>query len=318
MKKVPLTDVRLYTQGSNNDKEEFIQKFGRAIQEFGFVIIEGHNISEDVINNTYSAVEQLFALPIETKLKYVDNSIIGQRGYVNFGIERAKNNTIGDLKEFWHIGREHFLNSKLKSEYTKNIWPDNDVPNFKQFTLDLYCKLDQLSQVLLSALSEYLNLPKYTLPQMAIDGNSILRALHYPPLNKEQFHSGAIRAAAHEDINLLTILCETKESGLEILTRNGKWLQIESHPGQMIVDSGDMLSRVTNNIIPSTTHRVVNPLNSRNTSRYSLPFFVHAYEKCELNVLENCKSPSKPILYPPIIANEFLLQRLRENGLVKT
>ncbi|WP_170271520.1 isopenicillin N synthase family dioxygenase [Fluviispira multicolorata] len=317
MKKVPLTDVKLYTQGSLKEKEEFIKVFGHSLQEFGFVIIEGHNISANLINESYTLIKEVFSLPIENKLKYVENSGLGQRGYVHFGLEHAKNSFKGDLKEFWHIGREHFLDEKFKNEYAKNIWPDSHLPHFKPKILDLYNKLDQLSQILLSSLSEYLNLPKYTLPQMAMDGNSVLRALHYPPLKQEQFSSGAVRAAAHEDINLITILCEATESGLEILTRKGHWLEIECKQGQMIIDSGDMLSRITNNVIPSTTHRVINPKGIQNVSRYSMPFFVHAFEKCELNVLENCKSPSKPTLYPPILANEFLLQRLRENGLGK-
>ena len=171
--------------------------------------------------------------------------------------------------------------------------------------------------MLLSAISEYLGIPKNTLSNMAKDGNTVLRALHYPPVTGDQFNSGAIRAAAHEDINLITILCEATEGGLEILTRQGKWLEIQSQKGQMIVDSGDMLSRITNEIIPSTTHRVVNPINAKNVSRYSLPFFVHAYENCELNVLDKCVSPSRSAKFPPILANEFLLQRLREIGLGK-
>jgi isopenicillin N synthase-like dioxygenase len=315
MKKVPVTDIRLYTQGNEKEKFEFIKLFGKAIQEFGFVIIEGHEINESLIQNCYSRFKNLFSLPIENKLQYTEPGGLGRRGYVSFGLEHAKNNDKGDLKEFWHIGREHFENKNLKQLNANNIWPNDDFPNFKNSVLDLYNLLDQMALTLLSAISEYLGVPKNTLPNMAKDGNTVLRALHYPPVSSDQYNSGAVRAAAHEDINLITILCEATESGLEILTRQGKWLEIQTQKGQMVVDSGDMLSRITNEIIPSTTHRVVNPKNSKNVSRYSMPFFVHAYEDCELKILDNCKSPSKPSNFPPILANEFLLQRLKEIGL---
>lgn len=315
MKKVPLTDIRLYTQGSAKEKLEFIKIFGKSIQEFGFVVLEGHDIPDTLIKECYSQFKNLFALPTEKKLRYVEPGGLGRRGYVSFGLEHAKNNDKGDLKEFWHVGREYFENKNLEFLNAKNIWPEHDFPQFKSSIINLYSSLDQMALTLLSAISEYLGVPKNTFPNMAKDGNTVLRALHYPPVSGEQFHSGAIRAAAHEDINLITILCEATEGGLEILTRQGEWLEIQSEKGQMVVDSGDMLSRITNEVIPSTTHRVVNPIGSRNISRYSMPFFVHAYENCELKLLDHCVSPSKPAKFPPILANEFLLQRLRENGL---
>lgn len=317
MNKIPVTDIRYYTEGSNKEKQEFVKIFGKSIQEFGFVIIEGYDISNKLIQNVYDHFRELFSLPIEKKLKYIEPEGLGQRGYVGFGIEHAKNNDKGDLKEFWHIGREFFDNKKLEQKSAKNIWPDKDFPSFKDTMLDLYTALDNISLILLSAISEYLNMPKNTLPDIAKDGNTILRALHYPPISNDQLESGAVRAAAHEDINLITILCEATEGGLEILTRDGKWLEILTHKGQMVVDSGDMLSRITNEIIPSTTHRVINPISSRNVSRYSIPFFVHPYENCELQILKNCVSPSKPAQFAPILANEFLLQRLKEIGLGK-
>lgn len=317
MKKVPVSDLRLYTQGSEKEKLEFIKVFGKAIQEFGFAIIEGHEIYDNLIKECYSNFISLFSLPTDTKLKYVEPGGLGRRGYVSFGLEHAKDNDKGDLKEFWHVGREYFENKNLEQLNTKNIWPNGDFPNFKDTVLDLYSLLDQMALILLSAISEYLGIPKNTLPDMAKDGNTVLRALHYPPISGDQFNSGALRAAEHEDINLITILCEATEGGLEILTRQGKWLEIQCNKGQMVVDSGDMLSRITNEIIPSTTHRVINPKGSKNVSRYSMPFFVHAFENCELKLLENCISPSKPAKFPPILANEFLLQRLREIGLGK-
>ncbi|APJ05007.1 isopenicillin N synthase family dioxygenase [Silvanigrella aquatica] len=317
MKHVPLTDLRLYTQGSANEKREFINIFGKAIQEFGFVKIEGHEISHSLIDICYDNFKKLFSLSSAEKVKYVEPEGLGRRGYVQFGLEHAKNNNKGDLKEFWHVGRENFENKDLELLSAKNIWPNNHFPKFKKDILNLYSSLDHMALTLLTAMSEYLGIPKNTLSNMAKDGNTVLRALHYPPLSDDQFKSGSIRAAAHEDINLMTILCEATEGGLEILTRQGEWLEIQSEKGQMVVDSGDMLSRITNEIIPATTHRVINPKGAKNVSRYSMPFFVHAYENCELKLLENCISPSHYAKFPPILANEFLLQRLKENGLGK-
>ncbi len=312
--KVPTTDIRYYTHGSVREQKEFISLLGKALQEFGFVIIEGHEISPALIKESYQQVENFFSLPEDLKLIYADKTGAGQRGYVKFGSEHAKNATKKDLKEFWHVGREQFEDPSMRGRYPANQWPTEHVPQFQKHMSELYNSLDKFSLVLLGAVSEYLNLPKHALPNMAKDGNTILRALHYPPLQQDHFGSGEVRAAAHEDINLITILCEATESGLQILTREGQWLDVESGPGQMVVDTGDMLSRITNDILPSTTHRVINPANSKNKARYSMPYFVHAYGDCELKILDNCVSPSKPAKYPPILADEFLKQRLREIG----
>lgn len=317
MTQVPVTDIRNYTCGSANEKKEFISCFGKAIQEFGFVVVEGHEIESTLTDKCYNQIKQLFDLPLQKKQHYSAIDGLGQRGYVSFGIEHAKNSNKADLKEFWHIGREIFQNKALEQISEKNIWPDNELPEFKNLFLSLYNSLDQMGVTLLQAMSEYLGLEKHTLPRMAADGNTILRALHYPPLNNADFISGATRAGAHEDINLMTILCEATDGGLEILTRDGKWLEIATQKGQMVVDSGDMLFRITNQIIPATTHRVVNPKSIKNISRYSMPFFIHPYENCELNVFENCVSPSQPTKFSPILANDFLLQRLKEIGLGK-
>ncbi len=316
MKKVPTVDIRNYTHGSAKEQADFVQVYGRAIQEYGFVIVEGHNITPSIISNAYDDVQNFFSLSNNIKTKYLDKTGTGQRGYISFGSENAKNSTKKDLKEFWHVGREYFEDTGMVESYPKNIWPTEELPNFKNNLLELYSRLDKFSSVLLCGISEYLNLPKMTLSNMAKDGNSILRALHYPSLSEDQFKSGAVRAAAHEDINLITILCEATESGLQILTRDGKWLDVETTTGQMVVDSGDMLSRMTNDVIPSTTHRVINPLNSLNKPRYSMPFFVHAYGDCELKIFDNCVSPTNPAKYPPILADEFLKQRLMEIGFI--
>ena len=318
LKKVPCLDIRAFTQGSALDRKEFVKEFGKGLKEFGFVIVEGHGIPPDLIRASYEKVKIFFELPADKKLQYTPAGGAGQRGYTGFGKEHAKNSNKGDLKEFWHVGREHYANPQMQSIYPQNVWPDTAVAGFKDNLLALYTRLEGFAGTLLEATSLYLGLDSYLLPNMITDGNSILRALHYPPLASEHFKSGAVRAAAHEDINFITILCEATDSGLELLTREGKWLSVESGPGQMVVDSGDMLSRISNNVIPSTTHRVVNPPNAKNTPRYSMPFFVHPYSTCELNILPTCVSATCPPQYPPILADEFLRQRLREIGLTAT
>lgn len=313
---IPTVDLRQYTQGSKQDQRDFVRVFGGGIKEFGFANVEGHGISPDLIKDCYSKIEAFFALE-EAKKRSYEVAHGGQRGYTGFGKEHAKNQNKGDLKEFWHVGRETCINPKIGAAYPPNVWPDKDIPGFKEALNGLYMKLDVFAASLLEATSEFLELPRYTLPKMIEDGNSILRCLHYPPLQDEHFKSGAVRAAAHEDINLITILCEATQSGLELLTRDGEWLAIESGPGQMVVDSGDMLSRIANEVIPSTTHRVVNPPNAKNKPRYSMPYFVHPYNVCPLEVLPTCTSPTHPAKYPPCTADEFLQQRLREIGLTK-
>ncbi len=313
MKKVPVVNFRYLSNGSEKDKLDFIRIFGSAIEEFGFVVLEEHGINHSLIDDCYKETKKLFTLNNEVKNKYIDNVGGGQRGYVGFGIEHAKNNSKKDLKEFWHVGREEFNDPARATLYPKNIWPE-ECPELKPKLLTLYHSLDLLSLSLLDVIGEYLQLPSKTLSGMAIDGNTILRLLHYPSLEKEHFHSGEIRSAEHEDINLMTILCGATQSGLQILTKEGKWLDIESSQDQLVIDTGDMMARITNDVLPSTTHRVVNPPNSKNESRFSMPFFVHAYGNCELKVLDNCISPSRPAKYSPILADNFLKERLRENG----
>lgn len=310
-------DLAHFTTGSPAQRKAFIRDFGNSIKDFGFVILENHGVDDDLVRASYTAAEKFFALPESTKTKYDLPGAGGQRGYTRFGREHAKDQTKPDLKEFWHVGREIGIESELSRTYQRNIWPDADVPGFKPTLYGLYQKLDGVAADLLNALSEYLELQPKTLSKMAKNGNSILRLLHYPPVSQEQFRTGAIRAAAHEDINLITLLCGATDSGLEILTRSGEWLPIDSKPGQIVVDSGDMLSRVTNGVIPSTTHRVVNPANSVNTARYSMPFFVHPFPTCDLSVLPECTGPDNPAKFPPCLADEFLKQRLAEIGLTQ-
>lgn len=315
--KVSTLDIRSFTQGNSKDQAHFVKEFGSGLHEYGFVIIEGHGVDSALIKDCYAKTKEFFDLPVEAKKKYIVAGGGGQRGYTAMGQEHAKDSRHPDIKEFWHVGREAFTHKANEALYPKNIWPDDHVRGFRQSFTNLYSQLEAMASTLLQATSQYLDLPTNTLSDMIVDGNSIIRALHYPPLAEDQFKSGAVRAAAHEDINFITILCEATESGLELLTHDGRWLSVESGPGQMVVDSGDMLSRICNDVIPSTTHRVVNPAGAKNVARYSMPFFVHPHSRCPLEILTTCTSPQNPAKYPPIIADEFLRQRLREIGLVK-
>ncbi len=310
--RIPVLDLGHYLRGTPAEKERFIQVFGDALKEFGFVSIENHGIDDGLIRRTYSDAEAFFRLSDDAKKRYHVQGGGGQRGYTGFGNEHAKNRTVGDLKEFWHVGRELPAGHPRQSQYGGNLWP-HEVGGFKANSLALYQALDQLGATMLQAMGEYFRLPRTTLSDMAQDGNSILRIIHYPPL-KERFIPGGVRAAEHEDINLITLLCEGTSSGLELLTRQNEWIPVDTLRGQIVVDSGDMLSRVTNNILPATTHRVVNPRSTDDdVTRYSMPFFVHPFPECDLTPL----AALGPAKFPPITADEFLRQRLREIGLIK-
>lgn len=318
LRKVFTVNLEAFLHGNAADRQNFIQNFGDSIRDFGFVILEGHEVGSPLIKKAYECAERFFAQPEEFKNSYDRPENAGQRGYTQFGKEHAKNQKKGDLKEFWHVGRETENNPELQQVYLPNLWPEeSQVPGFRSTLSELYSRLDELALQLLEALSVYMHLEPDTFPDMARHGNSILRVLHYPALAEGDYKTGAVRAAAHEDINLITILCEATESGLEILTRENVWVPIESGPGQLVVDSGDMLSRVTNGLIPSTTHRVVNPPGARNSPRFSMPFFVHPFPSCDLTVLKQCTSAFLPPQYPPCSAEEFLQQRLAEIGLSK-
>lgn len=315
-RRIPLLDLSHYTRGTPQERDAFIKAWGDGLKEFGFVSIINHGVDPDVIARTYDDAAKLFALPANVKSKYEIAGGGGQRGYTSFGKEHAKNRKVGDLKEFWHVGRELEAGHAKQSVYGGNQFP-TELPQFRANSLALYKALDVAAAVMLRALADYFKLPTATFADMAHDGNSILRIIHYPPL-KDMFVPGAVRAAEHEDINLITLLCESTSSGLEILTRQGDWLAVDALKGQIVVDSGDMLSRVTNEVIPSTTHRVVNPPStSDDVVRYSMPFFVHPYPDCMLKIFDQCVTPENPKRYPDITADAFLQQRLREIGLIK-
>jgi isopenicillin N synthase-like dioxygenase len=315
-RRIPVVNLSHYRSGNAEERARFIQVFGDGLKEFGFVTVEGHGIDDGLIRRTYADVESFFHLPEPVKQRYHLTGLGGQRGYTPFGKEHAKNRTVGDLKEFWHVGRDlPEGHPRRPTAAPHNIWPE-EVPGFRPNTLALYRALDEAAAVMLQAIAEYFGIERNTFSDMAQDGTSVLRVIHYPPL-KEKFVPGAVRAAEHEDINLITLLCEGTASGLEILTRDGEWIPVDTLRGQIVVDSGDILSRITNGVIPATTHRVVNPPSlAEDNTRYSMPFFVHPYPDCMLEPLACTVTPDNPG-QPPITAEAFLLQRLREIGMFK-
>ncbi len=298
------------------ERNRFIRTLGDALREFGFVSVVDHGVDNGLIRRTYADVEAFFALSEERKGRYQVPGGSGQRGYTGFGQEHAKNRTIGDLKEFWHVARELPPEHPRLAKVGGNVWPE-EVPSFRGNTLALFRALDGVAAELLGAIGAYLGVERERLPAMAADGNSILRLIRYPPL-KESFIPGAVRSAEHEDINLITLLCEGTTSGLEILTRDGEWIPVDTSPGQIVVDTGDMLSRITNGELPATTHRVVNPPSAAEDGvRYSMPFFVHPYPDCLLQVLPQTVHSDRPARFPPITADAFLAERLQEIGLAQ-
>ncbi len=310
---IPVVDLRHFTQGDQETRQAFVKALGESLEEYGFVAVEGHGIPRDLIYENYSNFQRFFEMPEDIKKKYEDPETGRQRGYTSFGVEHAKDNAKADLKEFYHLGRELDADHPLATRVVKNIWPD-ELPVIKEKGLKLFDAMDSCASSLLAAVSLYLGLPEDFFPSMAKDGSNIIRIIRYPVC--EGFdEAGVMRAAQHEDINLMTILPEATESGLELLTREGEWLPIRAIEGQIIVDTGDMMARVTNGKLPATTHRVVNP-SGPPTPRYSMPFFIHPHPDATLEVLDDCYEGDEPP-FPPINADEFLMERLKAIGLNK-
>lgn len=311
-RKVPELSLLQYMNGSEADKKSFVDQLFTGIKDYGFIILTDHNLSQKTIDDGYKAVQEFFALDTVDKEKYISIHGGGQRGYTPFGTEHAKDSKFMDLKEFYHIGREVADDHKFNQYYPKNIWPKID--EFKDSLESLYSGLDKTSEILLEALGKALNVSDTYFKDMIECGNSILRAIHYPPLG-EKPPEGSVRAAAHGDINLITILMGATDGGLQLLDRDGTWLDVNTKEGQLVVDAGDMLSRITNEVIPATIHRVVNPedINSR---RFSMPFFVHPHPDAMLECIESCRGDK--VIYPIIRSHDFLMERLVEIGLKKS
>lgn len=307
---IPVVDLADYTQGDEATRAAFVQKLGEGLKEFGFLAVENHGVPVELIKKNYANFKRLFDLDLDVKRKYERPEFGRQRGYTSFGVEQAKDNHKADLKEFWHVGRELAEGHPNKGRMPDNQWPD-EMPEVKTDSLQLYEAMDRCGKTLLQAISEFLGLDPMFLPNLATDGNSVLRIIHYPVCDGFD-EPGVMRAAAHEDINLITLLPEATESGLEILTHDGQWLEVPSLPGQLIVDTGDMMKRITNEVIPATRHRVVNPKGTP-TTRYSMPFFVHPYPDASLAVIESCVPAGEAPKYAPITADGYLKERLKEN-----
>ncbi|MBI1393474.1 MAG: isopenicillin N synthase family oxygenase [Alphaproteobacteria bacterium] len=310
---VPELSLARFTDGSPADRDAFQRALMEGLTRFGFVILKDHGVSTGLLGRAYEASAAFFASPVDDKLRYMVGKD-GQRGYTPFGREHAKDARAPDLKEFWHIGREFPAGDRLADIYPPNVWPDRP-PAFRDTFLELYSALEEAGLVMLDALAPSLGVDPAYFRDMAGEGNSILRLLHYPPV-PDGADPDAIRAAAHEDINLITILVAANGGGLQLLDRNGEWLPVETDPDNLIVDAGDMLARITNDVIPATTHRVVNPAGP-NVSRYSMPFFMHPRPDAMLSCLDACRDPAIPggAKYADIKAMAFLRQRLAEIGL---
>ncbi len=294
---------------------EVAEELGRSFEEYGFAVIRDHGISADLIARAEALSKAFFALPDETKRAYHIPGGGGARGYTPFGTERAKNARVHDLKEFWHVGRELREGHPLAQYMAPNLWP-SEVPEFRETFEALYTAFEKAGGSVLEAIALHLGLPREWFAPTVEDGNSVMRLLHYPPLEGKEAE-GAIRAAAHGDINTITLLLGAEEAGLELLTANGEWEAIEVPEGALVVNIGDMLDRLTNGKLRSTTHRVVNPRGpAAYRSRYSMPFFLHFRPDFTIETLESCIDAESPGDHPePISSHEFLLQRLREINL---
>ena len=298
-----------------DDAGSFSQQIGTSFREFGFALVRDHGIDPDLIARGWDLARQFFALTEQEKREYCMPRSGGARGYTPFGRETAKGAVVPDLKEFWHIGRDLPPGHRLAgTAMPANIWPEQPA-GFREVFQQLFAEFDRAGAVILSRIAVDLGLPPDWFAAATREGNSVLRLLHYPPISREQ--AGAIRAEAHEDINLITLLLGAEEAGLELLTRQGQWVPISPPPGALVVNIGDMLQRLTNHVLPSTTHRVRNPEAARaGLSRYAMPFFLHLPSDYRLVTLPGCVSAELPDRYPDAItADDFLQERLREIGL---
>ena len=311
---IPSVDLADFIKGDAVKKAGFVEQLGKAYEEVGFVAVKNHGISDSLIADLYSYVQQFFSLPLELKRKFEIPGMAGQRGYTSFGTEHAKGSDAPDLKEFFQYGQVD------QGAYTAELYPKNVqvdlVKGFNEVFDEAYKGFETSGTYLLQAIALYLQLPEHYFDEFVHNGNSILRAIHYPPITHEP--KSAIRAEQHEDINLITLLVGASADGLEILNKQDQWVAVTSLPEQIVVNVGDMLQRLTNNKLRSTTHRVVNPDRSLwHTSRFSIPFFLHPVAGMPLKCLDDCIDAEHPKAYDDITAGEYLDERLREIGLKK-
>jgi isopenicillin N synthase-like dioxygenase len=304
---------RIPTLSLEKGGSAFPGEVGASFETFGFAVIADHGIDGELIARAWALTEALYALPVEMRMRGHVPGSGGARGYTPFGVEIAKDADKHDLKEFWHVGRDLPPGHRFRASMPDNVWPEQPTA-FRETFQRLFKAFDTAGNRILSAIAIHLGLTPDWFEGAVQDGNSVLRLLHYPPIPVD---ADGIRAGAHEDINLITLLLGAEEAGLQLLTRQGDWLAIDPPKGAMVVNVGDMLQRLTNHRLPSTTHRVINPPpERRHLPRYSMPFFLHPASDFLIKTLPQCVDAEHPDRYPvPITADDYLQQRLREIGL---
>ncbi len=312
---IPLVRLDQFINGTASEREAFVRDLGKAFHEIGFVGVIDHGVPKQLIEDFYAASKAFFALPEAVKRKYEVSGLAGQRGYTSFGKEHAKQSQVADLKEFFQIGQEVPGDDPLKAEYPDNVHVA-ETPEFTKLGIQLYKAFEKAGAHLLRAIAIHLDLPEDYFDEKIHYGNSILRSIHYPPITVEP--KSAIRAEQHEDINLITLLVGASAGGLELLDADNQWIPIMPEDDEIVINVGDMLQRLTNNYLKSTTHRVVNPPREQwHLPRLSIPFFLHPKSSMDLSCLPECVSAERPLAYEPITAGEYLNERLREIGLKK-
>lgn len=312
---IPVVDLSTFVHGNESERQAFVNTLGKAFHEVGFVGVVNHGISDELVKNFYDASKTFFSQPVSVKRQYKLDGLAGQRGYTSFGTEHAKQSQVADLKEFYQIGQFVGADHPLKDEYPDN--PEVDVvPEFMKYGKDLYQAFETSGGNLLRAIALHLELDENYFTNPIHEGNSILRSIHYPPITEEP--RSAIRAEQHEDINLITLLVGASAGGLQLLNAEGEWLDITPEENEIVINVGDMLQRLTNNYLKSTTHRVVNPPKEQwHVPRLSIPFFLHPKSDMPLDCLPKTITADSPLAYEPITAGEYLDERLREIGLKK-
>jgi isopenicillin N synthase-like dioxygenase len=315
---IPSLDLADFRKGNTQQRTLFIEALGEAFMNIGFVAIKNHGLTDELTKKLYAVFERFFSLPESVKQQYEISEVFGQRGYVGKAKEHAKGRSTGDLKEFYHIAQPLRDEEANPETYPENIWPV-EIPEMREIGIKVYQTLENAGKELLSAIALYLRLPEDYFDKKVYRGNSILRAIHYYPIeNPEDIPADAVRAAEHGDINLITLLMGASAEGLQVLRRDNQWIPITALPDQIVVNVGDMLARHTNDKLKSTIHRVVNPSREKmGTSRYSIPFFMHPRSEMDLTCLEGCVSEDHPKKYTDMTAGEFLEERLAEIGLKK-
>ncbi len=312
---IPSVDLLDFQSSDLNTKTKFVEALGKAYESIGFVAVKNHGISEQLQDELYQNIKDFFQMDLAIKKKYEFEELAGQRGYVSFGKESAKDSNHPDLKEFWHFGQYLKEDDPLRKNYPDNIIVE-ELPAFNTIGRRIYQQLEQTGATILSAIALHLGLNQDFFNDRIFRGNSILRPIHYPPIIGEP--KGAVRAGQHEDINLITLLMGASSAGLQVMNKKGEWISVTALPEHIVVNVGDMLQRLTNNKLKSTTHRVVNPPKELwGSSRYSIPFFLHPKSDVSLRCLDNCIDENNPKGYEDTTAGEYLIERLKELGLKK-